>query len=240
MRADALFLAVILPCSLCLAAGTGDGSSGCSFVVSTPYWPTDVADVAVLERAAAAEVTATVGYTVGAVTATSLPEGVIEFAFDEPRNEALATAACSATGELAQAIDAGGVVLAYTDGSGAAQALRVAPCSLTAPGADRQAQDDAGICSVGAALLSASAASADGTGSDDSTIIGAGTIVGLVFGTVAIMGLVGLIAVRLVVNEGRVFKPSSKTKLSSYEEGEFDRMGGGFMVENQMMANSAF
>ena len=40
--------------------------------------------------------------------------------------------------------------------------------------------------------------------------------------------------------QGRVFKPSSKTKLSSYEEGEFDRMGGGFMVENQMMANSAF
>ena len=42
--------------------------------------------------------------------------------------------------------------------------------------------------------------------------------------------------------QGRVFKPRTKTKMSSYEEefpGEFARMGGGFMVENQMFADSA-
>ena len=59
----------------------------------------------------------------------------------------------------AKAIDAGGVVLTYTDGDGADQALRVAPCSLTEPGADRRGQDDAGICTAAAAAAAAAAAS---------------------------------------------------------------------------------
>eukprot|EP00040_Diaphanoeca_grandis_P027074 m.153078 g.153078 ORF g.153078 m.153078 type:complete len:226 (+) comp30828_c0_seq1:249-926(+) len=222
-----LFLLISILCGVHSAAS----QSGCRFYVNSSYSP-DVNDVSKLESAASEYVKEATSSTVS-VKVESL-RGMLLFRFTPDKVQD-----CNQGSSLANKINKERIPLTFVDSQSAHHALIVFPCSLTRTTAvdtvgtfyDQNVNLTTHSCIVreDQTLHSTSVA----TGKDLDIV----TIIGLSAGTVVIMIIVGVLVLRLVGNEGKIFKKKTEPAWNVNDD-EFERQGGAFMVENSMMLNS--